>query len=250
MQLAHLGVGGVLLIDGDLIEASNLSRIVGATKEDVGKTHKVDVAARYAKNLGLVAQIECHREFMSAAHKAHLAGCDVIVSCVDQQTPRAFLNRLAYESLVPVIDLGTVFRVDATGAVTGDAGRVVVVGPGRPCLGCWGHLDPHALRIEAQSAEDREEEIRAGYIQGATEAQPSVIAFNTFVAGAGVAELLRLATAFSGTESPPNRPAFSFSDATVRRNAVSKNEHCAICGASVAIGESSRAGFQEHQLAP
>jgi molybdopterin-synthase adenylyltransferase len=250
MQLAHLGVGRMLLIDGDLIEASNLSRIVGATQEDVGKTHKVDIAARYAKNLGLVAQIECHREFMSAAHKAHLAGCDVIVSCVDRQTPRAVLNRLAYESLVPVIDLGTVFRVDATGVVTGDAGRVVVVGPGRPCLACWGHLDPHALRIEAQSAEDREEEIRAGYIQGATEAQPSVIAFNTFVAGAGVAELLRLATAFSGTESPPNRLAFSFSDATVRRNAVRKNVHCAICGASVATGESVGAGFQEHQLAP
>jgi hypothetical protein len=141
------------------------------------------------------------------------------------------LNRLAYDRLVPVIDLGTVFRVDPTGALVGDAGRVVVVGPGRPCLACWGHLDPHALRNEALSVEDREAQVRGGYIEGAAEEQPSVIAFNTFVAGAGVAELLRLATGFAGIEAPPLRLAFSFSEGTVRRNTLRSNLGCAICGA-------------------
>jgi hypothetical protein len=81
-------------------------------------------------------------------------------------SPRAILNRLAYRYLVPVIDLGTAFRVNASGTIVGDAGRVVVLGPGRPCLGCWGHLDPHVLRLEALSSEDRESEIAAGYIEG------------------------------------------------------------------------------------
>lgn len=230
LQLAHLGVGELVLLDGDVVEASNLSRVAGATRDDVGRTFKVDVAGRYAESLGLVRRVERHAEFLGPGHGPLLASCDVIVACVDRQTPRALLNRLAYERLVPVIDLGTVFRVDPSGAVIGDAGRVVIVGPERPCLACWGHLDPHALRVEALSAGDRESEIRAGYIEGAMETQPSVIAFNTCVAGAGVAELLRLATAFAGFESPPLRLAFSFADGTVRRNTLSENRRCEICG--------------------
>lgn len=230
LQLAHLGVGELVLIDGDLVEASNLSRIGGATKDDVGRSYKVDVAARYARTIGLVRQVECHRAFLGPEHDPLLAACDVVVSCVDRQTPRAILNRMAYRSLVPVIDLGTVFRVDGKGTIIADAGRVVVVGPGRPCLACWGHLDPHALRIEALSDADRESEIRAGYIEGAAEPQPSVMAFNTFVAGAGVAELVRLATAFAGAESPPIRLAFSFTEGTVRRNTIAENSRCSICG--------------------
>lgn len=230
MQLAHLGVGELMLLDGDIVEASNLSRVAGATKDDVGRTYKVDVAARYAKSLGLVRKVERFPEFIEAAHEPLLASCDVVVSCVDRQTPRSILNRLAYRHLVPVIDLGTAFRVDAAGVIVGDAGRVVVVGPGRPCLGCWGHLDPHALRIEALSTEDRESEVRAGYIEGAVEAQPSVVAFNAFVAGAGVVELLRIATAFAGAESPPLRMAFSFAQGTVRRNTLTLDQRCGICG--------------------
>lgn len=233
LQLAHLGVGELVLLDGDVVDASNLSRIAGATKEDVGRTRKVDVAARYAESVGLVQRVERHPEFIEPTHAPLLAGCDVIVSCVDRQTPRAMLNRLAYRHLVPVIDLGTAFRVDATGTIVGDAGRVVVVGPGRPCLGCWGHLDPHALRIEALSPAERDSEIREGYIEGAVEAQPSVVAFNAFVAGAGVVELLRLATAFGGVESPPLRLAFSFAAGTVRRNTLACDRRCEICGREV-----------------
>jgi hypothetical protein len=234
-QLAHLGVGEIVLLDGDIIEASNLSRVVGATKDDVGRTSKVGVAARYAESLGLVRNVEQYPEFIGPAHEALLASCDVIISCVDRQTPRALLNRLAYRHLVPVIDLGTAFRVDAAGAIVGDAGRVVIVGPGRPCLACWGHLDPHELRVEALSAKDRASEVQAGYIEGAIEGQPSVVAFNAFVASAGVVELLRLATAFAGVESPPLRLAFSFAEGTVRRNTLAGDRWCKICGIELVV---------------
>ena len=230
MQLAHLGVGQLVLIDGDIVEASNLSRIVGAVQADIGRSYKVAVAARYAQSLGFT-RTEQHPQFLGPGHESLLAGCDVIVSCVDLQTPRALLNRLAYCHLVPVVDLGNVFRVDEEGVIVGDAGRVVVLGPGRPCLACWGHLDPHALRIEALSPQERDAEIRMGYIEGAVEAQPSVIAFNTYVAGAGVVEVMRVVTGFAGIESPPLRMEFSFSAGTVRRNTVARSPACKICGA-------------------
>ncbi|MEJ0086411.1 MAG: ThiF family adenylyltransferase [Pseudomonadota bacterium] len=228
MQLVHLGVGELVLIDGDVVEASNLSRIVGATQEDVGRTAKVEVARRYAESLGF-SKIEIHPAYLGPEHEALLAGCDVAFSCVDRQLPRALLNQIAYRYFVPTIDLGTVFRVDDSGSMVSDAGRVVVIGPGRPCLSCWGHIDPHALRIESLAATDREALVREGYIEGAHEAQPSVMAFNTFVAGAGVIEFMRLVTSFAGTQSPPNRMAFSFAEGTVKRNSLASTE-CRICG--------------------
>ena len=230
MQLAHLGVGELVLIDGDVVEASNLSRIVGARQDDVARTAKVEVARRYAESLGF-SRVETIPNYLGTEHEALLASCDVIFSCVDRQLPRALLNQIAYRYLVPTIDLGTVFRVDESGFMTSDAGRVVVIGPGRPCLSCWGHIDPHALRIESLAATDREALAREGYIEGAHEAQPSVMAFNTLVAGAGVMEFMRLVTAFAGAQSPPNRMAFSFSEGTVKRNALVGNGECRICGA-------------------
>ena len=45
VQLAHLGVGRITVIDGDRVEDSNVSRIIGATTQDAGTTKKVDLAA-------------------------------------------------------------------------------------------------------------------------------------------------------------------------------------------------------------
>ena len=139
-----------------------------------------------------------------------IEGADIGLSCVDRHVPRALLNRLAYEKAIPVIDMGSAFRVNTEGRLTAGAGRVVVVGPGRPCLSCWGHIDPHRMRIESLSEADRAREAADGYVQGADIPQPSVIAFNTMIAGAAVIELLRLTTGFAGTEDPPLRLAFDF----------------------------------------
>jgi molybdopterin/thiamine biosynthesis adenylyltransferase len=229
MMLSHLGIGELALFDGDKIEASNVTRIPGATLNDIGRL-KVDVAARYAGGLGFVKKIERYADYIGEKHHAALSNCDVIISAVDRQTPRAMLNRLSYRDLVPVIDLGTAFRVNDTGKVTGDAGRVVVVGPERPCLACWGHLDPRMLAIEALSDEEREQQMKEGYIEGAFVPQPSVISFNGSVAAAGVSEVLRLLTAFAGAETPPLRLAFSFTEGTVRRNSLAGDRRCKICG--------------------
>jgi molybdopterin-synthase adenylyltransferase len=232
MQLAHLGVGELVLIDGDVIETSNISRIVCAERESVGHIFKVDVAANYAKALGLSKSIERYVEYLTVAHEALVASCDVILCCVDTHSPRALLNRLSYKYHVPVIDMGSVFRIDECGGIISDAGRVVIVGPGRACLACWGHLDADAIRNESLSSEEREKEVQEGYIQGATVEQPSVITFNTQIAGAAVTELLRMVTSFAGSDTPPDRLSFSFKEGTIRRNSLAGNTQCAICNRS------------------
>lgn len=234
-QLAHMGVRDLVLMDGDVVESSNLSRIFGASIDDVGSMNKADVAARYARATGLgVVPIVVPRMLRGESELRMLRNCDVVFSCVDRHTPRALLNRLAYDALVPVIDMGTAFRVDTRGVVVGDAGRVVVVGPRRRCLACFGHLDPESLRREALSVADRKGEEQAGYVDGAHVAQPSVMAFNVSVAGAAVVEFLRLVAGFAGTDDPPQRLAFSFSDGTVKRNRVAGERRCTICDLSAA----------------
>lgn len=230
-QLAHLGVGRLTLVDGDRVEASNVSRIVGARRRDAGTAWKVNVAARYVTELGLDTELRVERGHLGSETPLDVvAGCDVVFSCVDAHTPRAHLNRLAYTHALPIIDLGSAFRVDGRGTVVAGAGRVVVIGPGRPCLACWGHLSPDRLRLEALAPEERVRLAAEGYIQGAEIPQPSVIAFNTTVAGASVVEFLRLVTAFAGAHDAPLRLSFDFMTGGVRRNRLAPSPACRICG--------------------
>jgi molybdopterin/thiamine biosynthesis adenylyltransferase len=230
IQIAHLGVGKITVIDGDLVEDSNVSRIIGATSSDAGVTSKVEVAARYARNLGLGTQVRTLNGRLGyEIPMSEIESCDIVFSCVDRHTPRALLNRLAYEKAIPVIDMGSAFRVDQDGRIVAGAGRVVIVGPGKPCLGCWGHIDPKRLRIEAMTVEDRADEAAEGYIEGADIPQPSVVSFNTMIAGAAVIEFLRIVTQFAGADDPPMRLSFDFETGAVRRNRLAGASACTIC---------------------
>jgi hypothetical protein len=246
MQLVHLGVGRITVIDGDRVEQSNVSRIVGATVQDAGRTWKVDVAARYAETLGLGTQVRCLRgHFGKEVSPADIEGCDIVLSCVDRHLPRALLNRLSYEKAVPLIDMGSAFRVDGDGRVVAGVGRVVIAGPSRPCLACWGHIDANRIRIESLSENDRAREMADGYIHGAEVAQPSVVAFNTAIAGAAVVELLRLVTGFAGTDNPPMRLNFDFEFGTVRRNHLPRSGACRICSPLPGLPDKARFGSRD-----
>jgi hypothetical protein len=49
------------------------------------------------------------------------------------------MNRLSYEKAILLLDMGSAFRVGREGRIESSGRRVVIVGPGRPCLACWGH---------------------------------------------------------------------------------------------------------------
>jgi hypothetical protein len=88
--------------------------------------------------------------------------------------------------------------------------------------------------------------------------QPSVIAFNTSVAGAAVVEFLRLVTAFAGADDAPLRLSFDFTTGAVRRNRLAASPACRICGAGVGAmpnapihdAGAATAGFEVAPAAP
>lgn len=228
-QLVHLGVGQITVIDGDRVEDTNISRIFGATTADANVTWKVDVAARYAAAVGLGTKVNIIRGHLGEDINPNvLEGCDVVFSCVDAHLPRALLNRLSYEKAVLLFDMGSAFRVHEE-IITAGSGRVVIIGPGRPCLACWGHIDANRIRIESLPKDERIRQAAEGYVSGANVPQPSVVAFNTLISGAAVIEFLRAVTEFSGADDPPSRLGFDFMTGTVRRNRLSGVSGCRIC---------------------
>src|SRR5205823_3977600 len=137
-QLVRLGIGRVILIDDDRIEASNVSRVFGSVDADVAaRTPKVTALERWLKQISPRTVLETHAaSVLEASVSGVLRDADVIFGCTDNHTSRALLNQLAYQYLIPYIDMGN--RIAAgDGQVTGGSGRVVVMTPLAPCLWCY-----------------------------------------------------------------------------------------------------------------
>ena len=234
--LGRLGIHWFLLLDGDRLVPSNHSRVLESSRADIDAgSSKATIAARglrAAAPAATVNAIERHLEHQSDLDL--LATCDVVFSCVDRLAPRALLNRLAYEAHVPVIDMGSAFRVDDAGRVISQGGKVVVIGPGRPCLWCWGDLDAERIRVEGLAPAERAREAEAGYITGADEPQPSVVTFNATLAAAAVTELVRMVTGFAGSAEPPDRINFDFERGTATRARGRSRPDCRLCGGASA----------------
>lgn len=82
VQLAHLGVGRLTLVDFDVVERSNLSRLLGSTPADVGRG-KVDMlaAAVQAVNPGLA--VHSLAESVIDVDPLCLADADVVICATD-----------------------------------------------------------------------------------------------------------------------------------------------------------------------
>jgi len=179
-QLAHLGVGHVRLIDPQVMEASNLNRLVGATDKDVEeKTPKVKIAERLIKGVrpwidveAVQAEWQMADDFIKDAH--------VLFGCVDGYRQRMYLENAARRFCVPYIDIGmdVTHLTDERYAV---AGQMIMTLPGGPCMRCLGFLTQERL--------DREEND-----YGDAGINPQVVWTNGTLASLAVGELVRLFT--------------------------------------------------------
>jgi hypothetical protein len=195
----------------------------------------VAIADRLARDIqGDKASLESTVGHLANEQDARrLLSCDLVFCCVDRLLPRALLNDLAYLAQIPVIDMGSAFRVADDGHIVSQGGKVAVIGPGHVCLWCWGDLDPDRLRAEALRPEEREALAAEGYVQGAEVAQPAVVAFNAEIASAAVVEAMRMVTAFAGAEDPADRLNFDFRRGTVVRVRGRSRSGCRFCGQGI-----------------
>jgi molybdopterin/thiamine biosynthesis adenylyltransferase len=146
-QLAHIGLGNFLVIDPDIIEDTNLNRLVGGTLEDVRLgTAKVDIAERVIKAVNPAAEIIKRRANWSEV-TAELRDVDVIFACVDSMSCRNELEAFARRFLIPLIDIG--MDVHESSGEYSIGGQVMLSMPGKPCMRCMGLVTDDGLAKEA-----------------------------------------------------------------------------------------------------
>jgi molybdopterin/thiamine biosynthesis adenylyltransferase/molybdopterin synthase catalytic subunit/rhodanese-related sulfurtransferase len=131
--LTGAGIGTLGVVDGDLLEASNLHRQTLYALADVGRP-KALLAAQRLQALNPEVDVRAYPERADAARLPALAaGYDVLVDCSDNFATRFLVNDVAVQFGLPAV-LASVYQYE---------GQLQVVRAGGACLRCvW----PQATR--------------------------------------------------------------------------------------------------------
>ena len=187
-QLAHLGVRRFLLIDPDIVDETNLNRLVGATQGDIGRP-KVLVARRSIRRIASDAKVvTVQGDVLTKEVGLRLRNVDFLFCCTDTHGSRHFVNQLAYQYYVPCIDMGVVINVHE-GKVTHIDGRVQMLAPELSCLVCRdGILSPNHVRWDLSNEVQRRAD--PYFLGQAGIKQPAVISLNSTAASLAVTMFL------------------------------------------------------------
>lgn len=242
-QLGYLGVGSLILVDGDVVDTTNLNRIVGATREDIGRK-KVDVAARTISAASPETEVLALPSTLQEGEAiSQVEEADLVIGCVDTDSGRQIMNELALAYLVPLIDCGVGIIAEDEEIVEA-GGRVSVWVPGSPCLLCRQDFDPRVAGEELESDSQRAFRREHGYVLGADVPEPSVISLNSTIASLAVTEALSLVTGF---RAPQPYLLYDLLDGTVVRRVLVRNDRCPVCplegaGSAARLDRYSRPG--------
>lgn len=232
-QLAYLGVGALTLVDMDSVDESNLNRLIGASRRHLSLP-KVQVARG---NVGLingdVAVTERLGNVIDNDVAASLLDVDFIFCCTDSQASRAVVNHLAYQFLIPAIDIGVSVST-TSGQVARITGRVQLLSAGRACLTCQDMLDPQEVRREFMSDAERAAD---PYFVGRGEPQPAVVSLNSAVSSLAVTMFLAV---MAGLRSDARHLTYDAVQGRVRPATAAQVPGCIVCSRSGALGKASR----------
>lgn len=180
-QLAHLGINDFLLIDPQLVDGTNLNRIIGASHDDVDKTLKVDVAARVIQTIRLGARItKIAQDVLAPGIGLQIAAADFVFCCTDSHGSRHLLNQIAYQYLMPTIDMGVSITPDTTVANLQLWAHIRLLAPGQACLHCTNSLDADQVRRDLMTEPERRRD--PYFNKGVQVTQPAVISLTSMAA--------------------------------------------------------------------
>ena len=109
--LASSGIGALTLVDGDVIDRSNLQRQILFREADVGK-YKAEVAAAALAQLNSDVKFGVVSSFADETLLAELiAQHDLVLDCCDNLSTRLLINQYCYQLQVPLVS-GAAIRME------------------------------------------------------------------------------------------------------------------------------------------
>jgi molybdopterin/thiamine biosynthesis adenylyltransferase len=247
VQLVHIGVGrddGCLtMIDPDVVEESNRSRILGAKPEDAGElsatpeddtvvpakwadeieglgTPKVEVVKRYVKSIDPRISVETIQEVgQTKAGIETIKTSDLVITAVDRQTPRRIISFACQQYHRALVDAGV--AIDTDGAIS-IVSRMTMSRPDQPCLDCAGAINEERLEREQHGDED---EAEYGIGQ-----QPAVMTVNMDAAQRAAFAVHRYFTGLlAGTGAPFDTGTFDMTSNVTQPDSTKSKRDCPYC---------------------
>lgn len=198
-QLARAGFRRFVLVDPDRIEETNLNRLPGVVRRDLGAL-KVRVGKRLirqiAASFGYRAEVSAfpHDIYLSTTAQHAVARCDLILAVTDNELSRTMALQLALDSGREYLQAGTDIALGDDGAIIGLRAEVTGAEIGRYCPICSGRLSPGQAAVEARAYAGGTIAALAqsgGYLPDV--AAPAVMSLNAVAAGMLVTEIQRRA---------------------------------------------------------
>lgn len=122
--LARMGIGHLILIDGDVFEEHNLNRQLLSGEAVLGEA-KADAAARRVAEVNSAVEVTAHTAMLSGENLPQLlAGADVVVDALDRLPTRLILQEGTQALNIPMVH----------GSIAGFLGQVMTIFPGDPGL--------------------------------------------------------------------------------------------------------------------
>jgi molybdopterin/thiamine biosynthesis adenylyltransferase len=197
LYLAASGIGSLTLVDGDVVEASNLNRQILFSFSDLGQP-KAQTAARrlLSHNPELIVEV-VEKRVEERDLQPLLNGCHIVLDCFDRNRDRLAVNRACLRQGIPAVH----------GFAQDFGGEIFSVLPGKSaCLACA--LDE-------------------GFPE--TELTP-VIGVATGIVGVAMASATILSLTGLGTLPAGTRQIFDLAFTEIMKVPVEMNPHCPACG--------------------
>lgn len=118
--LARLGIGSMVVVDGDSFTEDNLNRQVLSTERSVGMS-KVEAAAERVASVNSAVEIEARLAFIDRDNvDSFIGACDLVIDALDSITARLVLEGATRRRGIPLVH----------GAIAGFAGELMTIYPG------------------------------------------------------------------------------------------------------------------------
>jgi len=192
-HLIHMGFHEINLIDPDVLEMSNLNRVVGAYYKDAEqKRSKVEVVKRHLTNINPNATVTAYK---SDVHDKEiervLALSDWMIVATDNHSSRLRAQELSVKYFVPLLSLGVNITVKDN-KIEDMSGEVITARVGDYlCLQCLNRINPIKVASEKHpDATIREALVKRGYVTGQDVKEPAVKTLNASLATMAVEVLV------------------------------------------------------------